>query len=117
MPHNVGFDPACGTGALLLALYELGVQELHGHDIDELALSVAKIAIPDATLTLCDAFSTDVLGDVVVGNPPFISVGSKPVRCEMRCGNNIHGYPVGLMCLYHSRNSQWIDVSLPVGLG
>ena len=74
VPHNVGFDPACGTGALLLALHELGVQELHGHDIDELALSVAKIAIPDATLTLCDAFSTDVLGDVVVGNPPFISV-------------------------------------------
>ena len=70
----VGFDPACGTGALLLALHERGIPSLYGSDIDELALALAKIAIPSGQFTLCDAFLSEFQADVVVGNPPFVSV-------------------------------------------
>ena len=36
---SVGLDPACGTGALLLALRELNVPKVVGYDVDSLALA------------------------------------------------------------------------------
>ncbi len=65
-------DPACGTGAFLVALSELGVSEILGADLDPVALAVARVAAPRARLECCDALDGGALVDVVVGNPPFI---------------------------------------------
>ena len=34
----VGLDPACGTGAFLVAMIEAGVREVYGTDLDPAAL-------------------------------------------------------------------------------
>ncbi len=74
-PVRCGLDPACGTGALLLALAQAGVEQITGYDLDELALAVAQIAVPGAQLECRDALEVSDGGqvDVVVGNPPFVS--------------------------------------------
>ncbi|MCB9759378.1 MAG: methyltransferase [Alphaproteobacteria bacterium] len=68
-----GVDPACGTGALLLAMAEQGVDELAGQDIDPLALAVARVAVPGASLRRGDAFEGSPEGDLLLTNPPFVS--------------------------------------------
>ena len=81
-----GLDPACGTGAFLLALTEAGVPEVVGTDVDPLALQVAQIAVPGAELHIEDAFASRRAADVVVGNPPFVAPErqDKKVRAELR---------------------------------
>lgn len=67
-----GLDPACGTGAFLLALAEAGVRDVRGSDLDPVALAVARIAVPSAHLERADALEPGPEADVVVGNPPFV---------------------------------------------
>ena len=70
---ETGLDPACGTGALLLALRTLGVSRLVGLDLDPLALAVAAVALPEAELLCMNGLQYDGEVDVVVANPPFVS--------------------------------------------
>lgn len=72
-PVRTGLDPACGPGAFLLALDQAGVPEILGVDRDPVALAVAAVVVPRATLICADAFSQPIpRADVVVGNPPFV---------------------------------------------
>jgi SAM-dependent methyltransferase len=72
-PTRRGLDPACGTGAFLLALDEVGLEEIVGVDPDPVALAVAAVLVPRAQLHQRDAFSEALpQSDVVVGNPPFV---------------------------------------------
>lgn len=66
-------DPACGVGALLVALRERGVRELRGGDLDPLAVAVARVALPGASLEVRDALEPGERTDLLVGNPPFLS--------------------------------------------
>ena len=67
-----GLDPACGSGALLLALREAGVVELRGSDLDPAVARVAAVALPGADIRVADALESGPVADVVVGNPPFV---------------------------------------------
>lgn len=69
---RVGLDPACGTGAFLLAMSEAGVPEVYGTDLDPTALAVAQIAAPRARVVVEDALKHGPSVDVVCGNPPFV---------------------------------------------
>ncbi|MFH1469138.1 MAG: hypothetical protein ABIO70_32420 [Pseudomonadota bacterium] len=71
-PVRCGLDPACGTGAFLLALAEAGVPEIHGQDLDPVALAVAGALLPGARLSLRDGLEGGPAVDLVVGNPPFV---------------------------------------------
>ena len=83
---QVGLDPACGTGAFLVAMAERGVTEIRGFDVDELAVSVARIAVPRAKLLVADAFTLGEQADLVVGNPPFVPPErqNKALRRQLR---------------------------------
>lgn len=85
-PPKSGLDPACGTGAFLVAMAEAGVREIFGSDIDPLALRIAQIAVPRARLTVGDALCAGPKVDVVVGNPPFVPPEhqDKALRAELR---------------------------------
>ncbi len=71
-PLRVGLDPACGTGAFLVAMLEAGVKEVRGTDIDPAALAVARVAAPKAKIEIGDALRFGPKVDLVVGNPPFV---------------------------------------------
>jgi SAM-dependent methyltransferase len=71
-PLHRGLDPACGTGAFLVAMAEQNVPEVHGSDLDPLVLEVARIAVPRAQLSIADALHHGPPADLVVGNPPFV---------------------------------------------
>lgn len=71
-PVYTALDPACGTGAFLLALQEAGVPEIYGTDLDEVALAVAQIAVPEARLLQESPIRHGPLVDVLVGSPPFV---------------------------------------------
>jgi SAM-dependent methyltransferase len=74
-------DPACGDGRFLAAVAEraggLGAPvELHGVDLDPLAVAAARDELPGATIELDDALARDwppAAFDLVIGNPPFLS--------------------------------------------
>lgn len=85
-PARVGLDPACGTGAFLVAMLEAGVEEVYGSDIDPTALAVANIAAPEARLVLEDAIKHGPTVDLVCGNPPFVPPErqDKAMRAELR---------------------------------
>ena len=68
-----GLDPACGTGAFLVAMARAGLQDVRGADVDPLALRVASIAAPAAHLELADGLEPGESADIVVGNPPYVS--------------------------------------------
>ncbi len=72
IPVRSGLDPACGTGAFLVALSEAGIKLAQGFELDERAAIVAQIAAPSATVVVGDGFTLPGSADVVVGNPPFI---------------------------------------------
>jgi len=67
-----GIDPACGSGAFLVALREAGVRNVYGADLDPIVLEVARVACPRARLAVGDAFHDGERHDVVAGNPPFV---------------------------------------------
>jgi hypothetical protein len=69
---NCGLDPACGTGAFLVAMSEAGVHQIAGFELDPVAAAIARVAAPTATITIGDGFTLDGSADIVVGNPPFI---------------------------------------------
>ena len=69
---QTGLDPACGTGAFLLALRELGVPSIMGFELDPRAAVVAQVAVPKASIEVGDGFHLSGKADVVVGNPPFV---------------------------------------------
>ena len=67
-------DPACGAGALLLALAEAGVRELHGVEVDPAAAAVARVVVPQARIQCADALEAQLPEtDLVVANPPFVA--------------------------------------------
>ncbi len=67
-----GVDPACGTGAFLVALSEQGVREIHGVELDPAAAAVAQIAVPRSRIDIADGMLVNDAADIVVGNPPFV---------------------------------------------
>jgi hypothetical protein len=79
-------DPACGTGALLVAAAEAGAEEIWGSDLDEAALAVAAVAVPRAKLTVADALLPGEPVDRVVCNPPFVAaeLQTRASRAELR---------------------------------
>jgi len=85
-PPTAGRDPACGTGAFLVALGEAGVERIEGGDLDGRALAVAAIAAPGAHLSLRSGFDPAPPVPVVVGNPPFVSPEhqDKALRAHLR---------------------------------
>ena len=74
-------DPACGDGRFLVAAAERisalgGEPELHGVDIDPLAVDAARRSAPRASIELDDALGrswSSPAHDLVIGNPPFLS--------------------------------------------
>lgn len=71
-PVREGLDPACGSGAFLVALGELGLARVRGGDLDPAVLAVARIAAPRAVIELADGLLPGDPADVVVGNPPYV---------------------------------------------
>lgn len=71
-PLRSGIDPACGTGAFLVALTEQGVREISGVELDPAAIAVAQVAAPRANLIEGDGMSDGPRADLVVGNPPYV---------------------------------------------
>ena len=71
-------DPACGTGALLVAAAEQGVRDLRGWDLDAAALAVAAVALPGAHLEQRDGLTGETVAELVVGNPPFVPPERQP---------------------------------------
>ena len=69
---STGMDPACGTGAFLVAMQQRGLAVV-GRDIDPVALEVARIAAPGAVLFDDGAFADGEQVDIVATNPPFVS--------------------------------------------
>jgi hypothetical protein len=72
-PPVTALDPACGTGAFLVALTEAGLPTICGTDLDPRALAVAQVAAPGAHLAQQDGMAAGDRMDIVVGNPPFVS--------------------------------------------
>lgn len=83
---RTGLDPACGTGAFLVAMAEAGVADVFGADLDDGALAVARVACPRARLTRGDALHGGPTAELVVGNPPFVPPErqDKAIRAELR---------------------------------
>lgn len=81
-----GLDPACGTGAFLLAMLEAGVPEVYGTDLDPTALAVAAIAAPQARVLAEDALKHGPQVDLLCGNPPFVPPErqDRELRAELR---------------------------------
>lgn len=84
VPVRTGLDPACGTGAFLVAMQEAGVPEVRGTDLDELALAVARIAAPGAIVEIGDALQPAELVDMVAGNPPFVPPERQDKQLRLR---------------------------------
>lgn len=72
LPVVTGRDPACGTGAFLVAMQEAGIPEVSGTDLDETALAVARVAAPGARVAVGDALAPSDPVDLVSGNPPYV---------------------------------------------
>ncbi|NCG19869.1 MAG: hypothetical protein GWP91_12745, partial [Rhodobacterales bacterium] len=85
-PPRIGLDPACGTGAFLVAMLEAGVPEVYGTDLDPVALAVAQVAAPKARLLIDDGLKHGPEVDMHCGNPPFVPPErqSKELRTELR---------------------------------
>ncbi|MCB9687364.1 MAG: hypothetical protein H6738_13820 [Alphaproteobacteria bacterium] len=83
---TTGLDTACGTGAFLLAMAEAGIPEIYGTDLDELALEVARIAVPHARILRDDALRHGPPVDVMCGNPPYVppELQDREMRKELR---------------------------------
>lgn len=83
---KVGLDPACGTGAFLVAMTEAGIPEIYGTDLDPSALAIAQIAAPRARVVVEDALKWGPQVDVVCGNPPYVPPErqDKQLRAELR---------------------------------
>lgn len=72
--RSSALDPCCGSGALLLALSEVGVGELHGIEVDPVVAEVARVAVPEAQIVVGDALSVELPPvELVVANPPFVA--------------------------------------------
>ena len=70
-------DPSCGDGRFLLGARARwgSAVDLFGVDLDDNAVAVARLAVPDADITHADALEwgwPEAPFDVVVGNPPFL---------------------------------------------
>lgn len=85
-PKEVGLDPACGTGAFLVAMLEAGVREVYGTDLDPAALAVAQVAAPGARVVVEDALKWGPSVDLVCGNPPYVPPErqDRELRAELR---------------------------------
>lgn len=85
-PPSSALDPACGTGAFLVALTEAGIREVWGSDLDPVALEVARVAAPGARLERRDAFLVGATADMICGNPPFVPPErqDKALRARLR---------------------------------
>ncbi len=85
-PARRGVDPACGTGAFLVALAEQGISEIGGVELDPAAIAVAEVASPRARITQGDGMVDGPGADLVVGNPPYVPPErqDKALRARLR---------------------------------
>lgn len=83
---QTGLDTACGTGAFLLAMAEAGVPEVYGTDLDDAALEVARVAVPNARVARDDALRHGPIVDLLCGNPPYVppEYQDRELRLELR---------------------------------
>ncbi|WP_048833200.1 N-6 DNA methylase [Nocardia cyriacigeorgica] len=74
------FDPACGSGSLLLAAAEAGATELHGQDLSKIQVDRTRLMIEadtdlDADVRQGDSLIADAFAgrqfDAVLCNPPY----------------------------------------------
>jgi hypothetical protein len=81
-----GIDPACGSGAFLVALAERGVREIQGVELDPAVAAVANVAAPHARIDVGDGMAVPGEADIVVGNPPFVPPErqDKALRAKLR---------------------------------
>ncbi|MBT3223633.1 MAG: methyltransferase [Proteobacteria bacterium] len=118
---QVGLDPACGTGAFLLAMAERGVPQIRGFDLDELAVSVARVAVPQADLSVVDAFDTVAEADLVVGNPPFVPPERQNKALRQRLGQRFSWLkgrfdlcvPFSALAVEYCRDNRCVGLVLP----
>jgi len=68
-------DLGCGTGMFSVGAHMLGAGSVHGYDISEKAISVAKENAAafnaDITFEVCDIGNVNKDGDTALMNPPF----------------------------------------------
>lgn len=80
-------DPCCGTGIFLYdmahriaARWSLDIVDvyrecIHGYDLDEDAVDIARSLIPDANFKVIDSLNTNLDEyDIVVTNPPYVRI-------------------------------------------
>ena len=95
-------DPACGTGNFLLRLPDqYPLEMIHGYDIDEIAIKIARINLAikyristnkQLDIIQCNIRCIDFLGrnenfqkvDIMIGNPPWGSSFSKEQVSELK---------------------------------
>jgi hypothetical protein len=109
-----GQDPACGVGALLLALRERGVADLRGGDVDALAVQVARVALPGARLEVADGLEPGEPTDLVIGNPPFVSSERQDKALRARLGERF-AWLGGRFDLAVPMAEAWTERVLPGG--
>ena len=108
------FDPCCGTGTFLLQMPKsVAVENLYGNDIDEIAVSIARINLAlkyrtkDQELLYSHIFCKNYLlfekeeyFDFIIGNPPWGYRFSEEEKHMLRekyrcaCGSYIESYDV-----------------------
>ncbi|MDR0334484.1 MAG: METTL5 family protein, partial [Methanomassiliicoccaceae archaeon] len=68
-------DLGCGTGMFSIGARLLGAADVHGFDISEKAVAVArenaKAFGTDVNFAVCDILNVDRRGDTAIMNPPF----------------------------------------------
>lgn len=81
-------DPGCGTGEFLISAKQyFENSELHGWDIDNNLVNIAKEVIPEAKLKSVDALLNQDYDeyDFVIGNPPYYEfTPPKEIRTKFR---------------------------------
>lgn len=84
-PKQKVWDPACGSGNFLLAVYQKtdSLEGLHGSDTDELSIALARLNLALASGTRDiqglmerlrqedSLYRTEAVFDLVIGNPPW----------------------------------------------
>jgi len=102
-------DPGCGTGEFLITAKQYFKNpELHGWDIDEKLVNIAKKTIPQAKLKSLDALLNQDYGeyDFIIGNPPYYEF-SPSKEIKKRFGEIINGR-VNIFGLFIYQGIKWL---------
>jgi len=123
----LALDPASGTGAFLLGLVERGIPRVEGYELDPVAVALSERVVPEARVTLRDAFSgasPQGAFDLVVGNPPFVPPERQDKALRTRLKRKmpwLHGrfdlaVPFTALALQHARVGGGVGLVLPASL-